>query len=138
MQTIYYQTSSFIRHEGNVVDLGAYRRKLSAVSGGDWEDVPVQEPAPTQPEAAVPLLRLVPPESPKVRAARRRRQNVRRVGLALDLLASLAVVAVTVTAMVQFVRLANPYVVPPMRGAARCGAPRKFCLERGFFSLHRC
>ena len=35
-----------------------------------------------------------------------RRQNVRRVGLALDLLASLAVVAVTVTAMVQFVRLA--------------------------------
>lgn len=105
MQTIYYQTSSFIRHEGNVVDLGAYRRKLSAVSGGDWEDVPVQEPAPTQPEAAVPLLRLVPPESPKVRAARRRRQNVRRVGLALDLLASLAVVAVTVTAMVQFVRL---------------------------------
>ena len=52
MQTIYYQTSSFIRHEGNVVDLGAYRRKLSAVSGGDWEDVPVQEPAPTQPEAA--------------------------------------------------------------------------------------
>lgn len=54
----------------------------------------------------MPLLRLVPPESPKVRAARRRRQNVRRVGLALDLLASLAVVAVTVTAMVQFVRLA--------------------------------
>lgn len=105
MQTIYYQTSSFIRHEGNVVDLGAYRRKLSAVSGGDWEDVPVQEPAPTQPEAAAPPLRLVPPESPKVRAARRRR-NVRRVGLALDLLASLAVVAVTVTAMVQFVRLA--------------------------------
>ena len=105
MQTIYYQTSSFIRHEGNVVDLGAYRRKLSAVSGGDWEDVPVQEPAPTQPEAAAPLLRLVPPESPKVRAARRRR-NVRRVGLALDLLASLAVVAVPVTAMVQIVRLA--------------------------------
>ena len=54
---------------------------------------------------AAPLLQLVPPESPKVRAARRRR-NVRRVGLALDLLASLAVVAVTVTAMVQFVRLA--------------------------------
>ena len=105
MQTIYYQTSSFIRHEGNVVDLGAYRRKLSAVSGGDWEDVPVQEPAPTQPEAAAPLLRLVPPEPSKARAARRRR-NVRRVGLALDLLASLAVVAVTVTAMVQFVRLA--------------------------------
>ena len=108
MQTIYYQTSSFIRHEGNVVDLGAYRRKLSAVSGGDWEDVPVQEPAPTQPEAAAPLLRLVPPESPKVRAARRRRQNVRRLAqpATLPLLASLAVVAVTVTAMVQFVRLA--------------------------------
>ena len=45
-------------------------------------------------------------EQHHIRAARRRRRNVRRVGLALDLLASLAVVAVTVTAMVQFVRLA--------------------------------
>ena len=108
MQTIYYQTSSFIRHEGNVVDLGAYRRKLSAVSGGDWEDVPVQEPAPTQPEAAVPLLRLVPPESPKVRAARRRRQNVRRVGLPRARRARGAVGAVPVTQRGQCPRLAAP------------------------------
>ena len=35
MQTIYYKTEHFIRHQGNLVDLAAYRQKLSAVSGGD-------------------------------------------------------------------------------------------------------
>ena len=35
MQTIYYETSNFIRHEGNLVDLAAYRQKLAAVSGGN-------------------------------------------------------------------------------------------------------
>ena len=34
MQTIYYRTEHFIRHQGNLVDLAAYRQKLSAVSGG--------------------------------------------------------------------------------------------------------
>ena len=31
MQTIYYSTPNFIRHTGNVVDLGEYRRKLEQV-----------------------------------------------------------------------------------------------------------
>lgn len=35
MQTMYYTTRSFIRHEGNVVDLAEYRRKLAACSGCD-------------------------------------------------------------------------------------------------------
>lgn len=28
MKTMYYQTSNFIRHNGNLVDLGEYRRRL--------------------------------------------------------------------------------------------------------------
>ena len=50
MQTIYYKTSSFIRHEGNLVDLAAYRQKLSAVSG-DWApavQASLPEPAPEE------------------------------------------------------------------------------------------
>ena len=39
MQTIYYRTEHFIRHQGNLVDLAAYRQKLSAVSGGDLAPV---------------------------------------------------------------------------------------------------
>ena len=33
MQTIYYNTSRFIRRQGNLVDLEAYRQGLGAVSG---------------------------------------------------------------------------------------------------------
>ena len=45
MQTIYYETSNFIRHEGNLVDLAAYRQKLAAVSGGNWSPAPEGSPA---------------------------------------------------------------------------------------------
>ncbi|HJC40165.1 MAG TPA: hypothetical protein H9701_01245 [Candidatus Intestinimonas pullistercoris] len=102
MQTIYYKTSSFIRHEGNLVDLAAYRQKLSAVSG-DWApavQAPLPEPAPEE----RPALRLLEPgEAPRPphrgRAARRR---VRRLSLALDLCASLAVVVLTLSAAASF------------------------------------
>ncbi len=33
METIYFTTSNFIRHEGNLVDLTEYRRKLSLAQG---------------------------------------------------------------------------------------------------------
>ena len=33
MQTIYFTTSNFIRHEGNLVDLTEYRRKLAQAQG---------------------------------------------------------------------------------------------------------
>ena len=46
MQTMYFETSSFIRHEGNLVDLAAYRQKLSAVSGGCWAPRFVELDAP--------------------------------------------------------------------------------------------
>lgn len=35
MQTIYFTTSNFIRHEGNLVDLTEYRRKLALAQGQD-------------------------------------------------------------------------------------------------------
>ena len=99
MQTIYFETSSFIRHEGNVVDLSAYRQKLSAVSGGDW--VPGPEMAE---EAPAPVVAL--PAAPAVTAQEReRRRKVRRFGILLDLAASAAIVVLTLTAVVQFVRL---------------------------------
>lgn len=104
MQTIYYETSSFIRHEGNVVDLALYRSKLSAVSGGDWP-TPEEVLQPVRAEEPAPLLTLVPEQSAAAGASRRRKRGVRRLGIALDLCASLAILAMTVTAVVQFLRL---------------------------------
>ncbi len=46
MQTIYFTTSSFIRHEGNLVDLTQYRRKL-AQTQGEPEPEKAQRPAHT-------------------------------------------------------------------------------------------
>ena len=44
MQTIYFTTSNFIRHEGNLVDLTEYRRKL-ALAQGKAEPVVEEKPA---------------------------------------------------------------------------------------------
>lgn len=66
MQTIYYRTEHFIRHQGNLVDLAAYRQKLSAVSGGDLApvlDAPVPEPEPGD---RGPELYLLPKPAPKI------------------------------------------------------------------------
>ena len=62
MQTIYYETSNFIRHEGNLVDLAAYRQKLAAVSGGNWSPAPEGSPAfeAEAPPRTGTVLRLVP------------------------------------------------------------------------------
>ena len=70
MQTIYYETSNFIRHEGNLVDLAAYRQKLAAVSGGNWSPAPEGSPAfeAEAPPRTGTVLRLVPEESPAQRA----------------------------------------------------------------------
>lgn len=104
MQTIYYETSSFIRHEGNVVDLGAYRQKLAAVSGEDWSGVAERELLPPMEEDAAPLLTLVPEESDQTRIQRRRHHRVRRAGILLDLGASAAILLMTITAVVRFVQ----------------------------------
>ena len=49
MQTVYFTTSNFIRHEGNVVDLTEYRRKLAQVQSKaepQVEEEPVFAPRP--------------------------------------------------------------------------------------------
>ena len=92
MQTIYYSTPNFIRHQGNIVDLGEYRRKLALAQEGslapqpeyDWE----AEPAPVQ---EGPQLSVVQPQQrqPRPRRSSRREQRA----WALEQWASLSVVA---------------------------------------------
>lgn len=107
MQTIYYKTEHFIRHQGNLVDLAAYRQKLSAVSGGDLApmlDEPVADP---EPQAQGPELYLLPkpaPMTPRRRSARRQRR-LRRAAVVLDLCASAAIVALTAGALAAFLGL---------------------------------
>ena len=94
MQTIYYTTEHFIRHEGNVVDLEAYRRKL-ALAG-------------SRGSRSAPLAREMerPEEEPRTEeAAPARPAKERRRGLAdwLEMTATLTVAAVAITICVQFV-----------------------------------
>jgi hypothetical protein len=87
MQTIYYTTHNFIRHTENVVDLMEYRRRLERVAA------PVTEPF--FPERV---------EEPTATRARRRTGGL-CPGLFLDFCASAAIVAMTVTVLVQFLAL---------------------------------
>lgn len=107
MQTIYYRTEHFIRHQGNLVDLAAYRQKLSAVSGGDLAPV-LEEPVPdAEPRAQGPELYLLPkpaPMTPRRRMARRQRR-LRRAAVVLDLCASAAMIALTAGALAAFLAL---------------------------------
>lgn len=72
MQTIYFTTSNFIRHEGNMVDLTEYRRKLALAQGSTS---PVTE-EPTAP-------------APRPRTVHRRRPTA---GMVLDYAASAALI----------------------------------------------
>ena len=107
MQTIYYRTEHFIRHQGNLVDLAAYRQKLSAVSGGDLAPV-LEEPVPDpEPMAQGPELYLLPkpaPVSPRRRSARRQRR-LRPPAVGVGLCASLAGGALTAGALAAFLGL---------------------------------
>ena len=99
MQTIYYTTPNFIHHTSNVVDFTEYRRKLALAEEGSLAPKPQVEDF----EAEVcgegweqPVLREIKP--------RRSRQRQRRA-LVLDLCASVAVVALTVGALMAFLGL---------------------------------
>lgn len=78
MQTIYFTTSNFIRHEGNLVDLTEYRRKLAQVQ------------AQSESEEEEPPVRPV-----RARTARRRRGF--RPGMMLDCAASVALIVTALT-----------------------------------------
>lgn len=61
MQTIYVTTSNFIRHEGNLVDLTEYRRKLALAQGQPEpreEEPPVRAHAPRRRRGVSPCLML--------------------------------------------------------------------------------
>ena len=79
MQTLYFTTSNFIRHEGNVVDLAEYRRKL-AIAQGHVEEQPEADPAEDRP----------------VRARTQRRRTLLS-GMMLDYAASAALVVTALT-----------------------------------------
>lgn len=73
MQTVYFTTSNFIRHEGNLVDLTEYRRKLALAQG---QAEPVVE------EEVVPPIR--------TRTNHRRKGSL--TGMVLDYAASVALI----------------------------------------------
>lgn len=96
MQTIHYTTSNFIRHENNVVDFSEYRRKLALADEGSLAPKPRVEECGAdfiEGEWERPVLREVAP---------RPRRSRRQTGAwALDIGASLGVVAMTLTFTLQ-------------------------------------
>ena len=101
MQTTYYETSSFIAHQDNVVDLSHYRQRLAAVSGerfaasGPWEE------GPTSATHCPEVNRRGRPRG----GDRRLRARRRVLAFWMDVCASGAVLLFAITAMVQFFRL---------------------------------
>ena len=87
MQTVYYTTSNFIRHSGNVVDLGEYRRKLASAEEALFPSEPEEETSSIR-EIFPGAAQLETPEQKK-----QRRQN--KSAWLLDIWASLSVVAMT-------------------------------------------
>ena len=77
METIYFTTSNFIRHKGNVIDLTEYRRKLA--------------------QATAPKVEVLP-QAEEVVAPRQRTEHRRyRPGMLLDCAASLALIVTALT-----------------------------------------
>ena len=84
MQTLYYTTSNFVRHTGNIVDLSEYRRKQERLQADrlrwqESEETDECEPAQVQPRP------------------RRSVQCRERKAALLDMWASMGVLAMTVT-----------------------------------------
>lgn len=91
MQTVYYKTSNFIQHTGNVIDLTELRRR---------RDLAMRDSLARQPEAV--YFREEPEEEPAFRPvvltmsrAQRRRARQERHAWTLDACASLAVILMT-------------------------------------------
>ena len=87
MKTMYYQTSHFISHTDNLVDLGEYRSKLEQVQRDSLARQPQAALWPEEP-AFQPVVLSSPPEE-------RRRAWRQRRAWTLDACASLAVVLMT-------------------------------------------
>ena len=93
MQTIYYSTANFIRHNGNLVDLDEFRRKL-ALARQEQPSVAPREQLPVAPQVpSRPLIQVLPAPG----APRPRRSAHRRRAWTLDACASLSVIVMTLT-----------------------------------------
>lgn len=89
MQTMYYKTSNFIQHTGNIIDLTELRRK---------RELAQRDSLARQPEAEAWYLEEEPAFRPVVLTAtpeERRRARRERRAWRLDACASLAVIAMT-------------------------------------------
>ena len=87
MQTMYYKTSNFIEHSGNVIDLDELRRRQTAAQ---WDSLA------RQPEAAyIPEETGFRPVVLTMSRSQRRRARRERQAWRLDACASLAVVVMT-------------------------------------------
>ena len=90
MQTVYYATSNFIRHEGNLVDLSEFRRKHALTQEGSLApslDLHSQS-APVQTKPQFTVL----PSTGKKRGGGRE-----RAAWVLDACASLGVIVMTLS-----------------------------------------
>ena len=91
MQTIYYTTNSFVRREGNVIDLADYRRRQQQADR--WETEEDAPPCPIH-EIFPGAQKMLTPEQ------RRQRRRVRQTWT-LDICASLSIVIMTAAFTVQ-------------------------------------
>lgn len=82
MQTLYYTTNNFVRHTGNIVDLGEYRRRLEMANRQrmSWQEEDGEA-------EAVEF-------QPRPRRSQQRRE---RKAALLDLWASMGILVMTVT-----------------------------------------
>ena len=97
MQTVYYQTSNFIRHTGNLVDLDEFRHKqaLALESGSPQRDSLARQPEPACRTDRGEQVRVFRPVVLTATRAQRRRARRERRAWTLDACASLSVVFMT-------------------------------------------
>ena len=93
MKTVYYKTSHFIEHSGNLVDLDEFRAKLDLAQ----RDSLARQPRISfwSPEAEAPEEPAFHPVVLTITRAQRRRARRERRAWTLDACASLAVIAMT-------------------------------------------
>lgn len=97
MQTMYYKTSNFIQHTGNIIDLAELRRRQAAAQRDSLARQPeVEAYLPEEEPGFRPVVLTLSPE--ERRRARRERRAWR-----LDVCASAAVIVMTLAFLLRMV-----------------------------------
>ena len=96
MQTMYYKTSNFIQHTGNIIDLTELRRRQAAAQRDSLARQPEEAYLPEEEPRFRPVVLTLSPE--ERRRARRERQAWR-----LDACASAAVIVMTLAFLLRMV-----------------------------------